>query len=132
MGKDYRAASVSLTVVPGKRFDYNPHETSGRVSVVQDDLTEAQERWRGRMTWLAVDETKFGIRKTRVNVRLDRDEALTLADEIIGPSDSRGLLTRDQAVRRVAALCQAWGITTEELEAEQVMQALNGRLAIAQ
>jgi hypothetical protein len=131
LGKDYRAASVSLTVVPGKRYDYNPHETSGRISVVQDDLTEAQERWRGRMTWLAVDETKFGIRKTRVNVRLDHDEALTLADEIIGPSDARGLLTRDQAIRRVAALCQAWGITTEELEAEQVMQALNGRLAIA-
>jgi hypothetical protein len=29
-------------------------------------------------------------------------------------------------------MCQAWGITTEELEAEQVMQALNGRLTIAQ
>jgi hypothetical protein len=126
MGRDYRATSVDLTVVPGKRYDCNSRESSGRVSVVQDELHEAQERWRGRMTWLAVDDLKHGIRKTRVNVRLDQDQAVTLADAIIGPSDGSGLLTRDQAVRRVAALCQAWGITVEELEAEQVLQALNG------
>jgi hypothetical protein len=127
LSKDYRTTSVNLTIVPGKRFDYNPHEFSGRVSIIQDELHEpSQERWRGRMTWLAVDESKYGLRKTRINVRLDREQAVTLADAIIGPSDETGLLTRDQAVKRVASLCQAWGITTEELEAEQVMRALGG------
>jgi hypothetical protein len=127
LGKHYRATSVNLTVVPGKRYDYNQNEFGGRVSVIQDELHEpAQERWKGRMTWLAVDESKHGIRKTRVNVRLDHGQAVTLADAIIGPSDETGLLTRDQAIKRVAAMCQAWGITAEELEAEQVMRALGG------
>jgi hypothetical protein len=118
---------VNLTVVPGKRYDFNPHEFSGRVSVIQDELPEPpEERWRGRMTWLAVDDTHHGIRKTRVNVRLDREQAVTLADAIIGPPDATGLLTRDEAIRRVAALCQLWGITVEELEAEQVIRALGG------
>ena len=115
-----------MTVVPGKRYEYNPQEFSGRVSVIQDELNGSQDRWRGRMTWLAVDDSKRGIHRTRVNVRLDRDQAVTLADAIIGPTDGTGLLTREQAISRVAALCQAWGITRQELEAEQVIQALGG------
>lgn len=126
MGRDYRATSVNLTVVPGRRYEYNPQEFSGRVSVIQDDLNGSQERWRGRMTWLAVDDSKRGIHRTRVNVRLDRDQAVTLADAIIGPTDGTGLLTREQAIKRVAAMCQAWGITRQELESEQVIQALGG------
>ena len=55
------------------------------------------------MTWLAVDDRQHGIRKTRVNVRLDREQAVTLADAIIGPPDRTGLLTRDEAVKRVAS-----------------------------
>ena len=78
------------------------------------------------MTWLAVDDRQHGIRKTRVNVRLDREQAVTLADAIIGPPDRTGLLTRDEAVKRVAFMCRQWGITSEELEAEQVIQALGG------
>jgi hypothetical protein len=118
---------VNLTVVPGKRYDFNPHEFSGRVSIIQDELHEPpQERWRGRMTWLAVNDTKHGIRKTRVNVRLDQEQAVTLADAIIGPADGTGLLTRDQAIKRAASMCQLWGITVEELEAEQVIRALGG------
>ena len=126
MGKDYRVTSVDLTVVPGKRYDYNPQEFRGRVSVISDDLNGSQDRWRGRMTWLAVDDSKRGIHRTRVNVRFDRDQAVTLADAIIGPTDGSGLLTREQAISRVAAMCQAWGITRQELEAEQVIQALGG------
>jgi hypothetical protein len=130
LSKDYRAASVNLTVVPGRRYDYSPREFSGRVSVIQDELHETQDRWRGRMTWLAVNEKKYGIPKTLVNVRLDRDQAVTLADAIIGPSDDTGLLTRAQAVKRAASMCQEWGITMEELEAEQVIRALEGKLNI--
>ena len=126
MGRDYRATAVDLTVVPGKRYEYNAQEFSGRVAVIQDELTGSQDRWRGRMTWLAVDDSKRGIHRTRVNVRLDRNQAVTLADAIIGPTDRTGLLTREQAVKRIAALCQAWGITGQELEAEQVIQALGG------
>jgi len=127
LSKDYRATSVNLTVVPGKRYDFNPHEFSGRVSIIQDELHEPpQERWRGRMTWLAVDDRQHGIRRTRVNVRLDREQAVALADAIIGPPDGTGLLTRDEAVKRVASMCRLWGITSEELEAEQVIQALGG------
>ena len=87
MGRNYRATSVNLTVVPGKRYEYNPQEFSGRLSVIQDELHGTQDRWRGRMTWLAVDDSKRGIHRTRVNVRLDRDQAVTLADAIIGPTD---------------------------------------------
>jgi hypothetical protein len=127
LSKDYRATSVNLTVVPGKRYDFNPHEFSGRVSIIQDEVHEPpQERWRGRMTWLAVDDRQHGIRKTRVNVRLDREQAVNLADAIIGPPDGTGLLTRDEAVKRVAFMCRQWGITSAELEAEQVIQALGG------
>lgn len=126
MGRDYRVTSVNLTVVPGRRYDYNPQEFGGRMSVISDDLNGDQDRWRGRKTWLAVDDTKRGLHRTRVNVRFDRDQAVTLADAIIGPSDGTGLLTREQAVTRAAAMCQAWGITRQELEAEQVVQALSG------
>ena len=78
------------------------------------------------MTWLAVDDRQHGIRKTRVNVRLDREQAVALADAIIGPPDGTGLLTRDEAVKRVAFMCRQWGITSAELEGEQVIQALGG------
>jgi hypothetical protein len=82
------------------------------------------EKVQGRFVMLEVHE--LDNFRTRANVRLDRGQALALVDAIVGPGDPTGLLTRDQAVKRIAALCRDWGVTLEELAGEQVMHALGG------
>jgi hypothetical protein len=119
-----RSVAVHGTVVP-TRNGHSLEEIRGTVSMAQDELYGPGFRWSGRrrMTWLEV--SKSG--RPQINIRLDRDQALTLAEAIVGPADGTGLLTRDQAIKRAAAMIQDWGITREELEAEQVIRALAGK-----
>jgi hypothetical protein len=73
------------------------------------------------MTWLEI--VKGG--KAQINIRLDPDQALILAEAIIGSGDGISLLTRDQAIKQVAAMIQAWAITPEELEGENTTASMN-------
>jgi hypothetical protein len=101
---------------------YAGTEKDGEFRIVRADLDF--EKVQGRFVMLEVHE--LDNFRTRANVRLDRGQALALVDAIVGPGDPTGLLTRDQAVKRIAALCRDWGVTLEELEGEQVMHALGG------
>ena len=119
-----RSVVVHGTIVPangGRALE----EARGTVRMAQDELYGPGFRWSGRrrMTWLEV--TKGG--RTQVNIRLDRDQALTLAETVIGSADGTGLLTKDQAITRVAAMIRAWGITRDELDGELVIQTLAGK-----
>ena len=119
-----RSVTVSGVAVPvngGRTLE----ETRGSVRMDQDELYGPGFRWSGRrrMTWLEV--SKAG--RPQINIRLDREEAITLAEAIIGTADGRGLLTREQAVIRAATLIRSWGITGDELDAELVIQTLAGR-----
>ena len=119
-----RSVTVSGVAVPvngGRTLE----ETRGSVRMAQDELYGPGFRWSGRrrMTWLEV--SKAG--RPQINIRLDREEAITLAEAIIGTADGRGLLTREQAVIRAATLIRSWGITRDELDAELVIQTLAGR-----
>jgi hypothetical protein len=118
-----RSVTVSGVAVPvdGAR---TLEETRGTVQMAQDELYGPGFRWSGRrrMTWLEV--TKGG--RPQVNIRLDRDQALELAEAMIGTADGRGLLTREQAITRVASMIRAWRITKDELDGELVIQTLAG------
>ena len=121
MRRSVTVAGIAVPVNGGHTLE----ETRGSVRMAQDELYGPGFRWSGRrrMTWLEV--SKAG--RPQVNIRLDRDEAITLAEAIIGTADGRGLLTREQAVTRAAALIRSWGITKDELDAELVIQTLAGR-----
>jgi hypothetical protein len=116
MGEDdsvRRFVAVHGIVVPAR----DGYTLGGTVQMTQDELCGHEYRRqpdRGRVTWLEI--IKGG--KAQINIRLDQDQALTLAEAIIGPGDGTGLLTRDQAIKQIAALIQAWAITREELESE--------------
>ena len=76
-----RSVTVSGVAVPvngGRTLE----ETRGSVRMAQDELYGPGFRWSGRrrMTWLEV--SKGGL--LQINIRLDREEALTLAEAIIG------------------------------------------------
>ena len=101
---------------------YAGTEKDGEFRIVRADLDF--NKLKGRFVILEVHERD--TLRTRANVRLDPDQALALVDAIVGPGDPTGLLTRGQAVKRIAAMCRDWGITLEELEGEQVMHALGG------
>jgi hypothetical protein len=101
---------------------YAGDEKDGEFRIVRADLDF--DRLEGRFVMLEVHE--LDNFRTRANVRLERDQALALVDAILGPGDQTGLLTRDETVKRVAAVCRDWGITLEELEGEQVIHALGG------
>jgi hypothetical protein len=101
---------------------YAGTEKDGEFRIVRADLDF--DKLAGRFVMLEVHERD--THRTRANVRLDRDQALALVDAIMGPGDQTGLLTREQQVKRVAAICRDWGITLEELEGEQVIHALGG------
>jgi hypothetical protein len=118
-----RSVVVHGTIVPangGRALE----EARGTVRMAQDELYGPGFRWNGRrrMTWLEV--TKGG--RSQINIRLDRDQALTLAETVIGSAGGTGLLTREQAITRAAAMIRAWGITREELDGELVIQTLAG------
>ena len=109
-----RFVAVNGIVVPAR----DGYTLGGTVQMTQDELCGPGNRrrhGRNRVTWLEI--IKGG--KAQINIRLDRDEALTLAEAIIGPGDGTGLLTRDQAIKQVAAMVQAWAITREELDSER-------------
>jgi hypothetical protein len=118
-----RSVTVTGTIDPVRHLGLE--EIRGTVKMTQDELYGPGFRWSGRrrMTWLEV--IKAG--RTQANIRLDREQALILAEAILGPADGTGLLTRDQAIRRAAELIHDWHITREELESEQVIRALAGR-----
>jgi hypothetical protein len=109
-----RFAAVNGIVVPAR----DGYTLGATVQMTQDELCGPGYRrgqGRSRVTWLEI--IKGG--KTQINIRLDWDQALTLAEAIIGPGDGTGLLTRDQAIKQVAAMIHAWAITREELESER-------------
>ena len=109
-----RFVAVNGIVVPAR----DGYTLGGTVQMTQDEPCGPGYRrrpGRSRETWLEI--IKGG--KAQINIRLDPDQAVTLAEAIIGSGDGTGLLTRDQAIKQVAAMIQAWAITPEELEHER-------------
>ena len=71
------------------------------------------------MTWLEI--IKAG--KTQANIRLDRDQALTLAEAILGPADGTGLLTSYMANHYSAGWRAGYhAATLEQAEADAYQQ----------
>ncbi len=120
MRRSVTVPGVAVPVNGGRTLE----EARGSVRMAQDELYGPGFRWSGRrrMTWLEV----FKGGRPQVNIRLDREDALTLAEAIIGTADGRGLLTREQAITRVATMIRAWQITRDELDSELVIQTLAG------
>ena len=85
MGEDdsvRRFVAVHGIVVPAR----DGYTLGGTVQMTQDELCGHEYRRqpdRGRVTWLEI--IKGG--KAQINIRLDQDQALTLAEAIIGPGD---------------------------------------------